>query len=337
MDMHAAAERYVLVVDDEPNVLRALDRTLRSRGYRTLAVDNAERARDLLDVAPIEAVVTDLDLPLRTGGRFVSKAVSAHRQVPVIVVTGTHDLKRVFDMLAGALPHAVLPKPVDAHTLVGTLARVLHHVAHPHETDRVAIRQLAQSLMRAVALRDVETEAHARRVAMWSHSVSVTLGLSVDDAFWCEMGALLHDVGKIGMPDSILRKPSSLDPAEWEKMRMHPELGVELLVPIRRLERAIPLVLHHHERWDGRGYPHGLAGPAIPFPARIFAPIDAYDAMTADRPYRPGRSHQVAFDHLAEARGTQFDPDVIDAILATPEDEWLSVLRVPSDDDARDA
>jgi HD-GYP domain-containing protein (c-di-GMP phosphodiesterase class II) len=151
------------------------------------------------------------------------------------------------------------------------------------------------------------------------------MGLDDGAVFWVEMGAFLHDIGKIGVPDAILKKPGALDDAEWKVMRQHSQLGADLLEPIHRLRGARDIVLHHHESWCGRGYPFGLEAEAIPLGARIFSPIDAYDAMTSDRPYRRGMSHGEAVTRLIESAGTQFDPKIVKVILAIEEAEWLAI------------
>jgi HD-GYP domain-containing protein (c-di-GMP phosphodiesterase class II) len=140
-------------------------------------------------------------------------------------------------------------------------------------------------------------------------------------------GALLHDVGKIGIPDAILRKPGKLTAAEWREMRRHPEIGARMLQGIRFLEGALPIVLGHQERWDGKGYPARLSGEAIPLGARIFSVVDTLDAMTSDRPYRKALPYARAREEIVIFRGTQFDPAVVDVFLAIPESEWEAIRR----------
>jgi HD-GYP domain-containing protein (c-di-GMP phosphodiesterase class II) len=178
--------------------------------------------------------------------------------------------------------------------------------------------------MSALALRDLETAAHARRVARWTTLAAGALGLTAVDAFWIELGALLHDVGKIGLPDAILRKPAALDDDEWRVVKRHPEMGASLIGVFPQLSRARDVVLHHHEAWNGEGYPGRLAGHAIPMAARIFAPLDAYDAMTSARPYRRGMQHDVALGRIAAERGRQFDPTVVDALLSIDAPRWIT-------------
>ncbi len=317
----------ILLVDDEPALLRALSRALRAGGFNPVPVGDADRATELLDLMPVDAVITDLTLRTKSGDCFATAATRSHRNLPVLVLTGQNDLTAITTMLDGVIPRAVLPKPYPSSQLVSTLSDILRVVARQDDDDVQLTRELAQSMAHALALRDVETEAHARRVALWSRQLAVVLGLSEPDVFWVEIGAFLHDVGKIGVPDAILKKPGALDDEEWKIMREHSRLGAQLIDPIRRLHRARDIVLHHHESWCGRGYPFGLAGEAIPLGARIFSPVDAYDAMTSDRPYRVGMSHDEAMSRLRQGAGSQFDPHVVEALLGIDGREWQSVRR----------
>lgn len=314
----------ILLVDDDPAVLHSMGKLLRRSGYRTASAADAIRARDLMDVEPFDAVVTDLNL-FTSDGRCFAAALAQESRHPVIVVTGTSALGDVMQMLEGRVPRGLLAKPFHGDQLVGVLAGVLHGVSAPLDDDPVVTAELAQGMARALALRDVETEAHAQRVSLWTSLVARKIRMDEPARFWARIGALLHDIGKIGVGDGILKKPGPLDENEWAIMRRHPELGAELLAPITRLAGARDVVLHHHESWNGEGYPHGLAGEAIPLAARVFAPIDAYDAMTSDRPYRRGMSHADAMRRLVAGRGRQFDPGIIDVIVAIDEHEWLSV------------
>ncbi len=167
---------------------------------------------------------------------------------------------------------------------------------------------------RALELRDPQTDGHTQRVAEMAVSLGRRLGLGRDELAALRRGALTHDLGKMGIPDEILLKPGPLDPAEWEVMRRHPELGRHLLEGIDHLEGALDIVTCHHERWDGTGYPRGLSGEEIPLLARVFAVVDVWDALRSDRPYRPAWSRQRALDHLRSESGRQFDPDVVRAV-----------------------
>lgn len=183
-------------------------------------------------------------------------------------------------------------------------------------------RVTLKALVQALETRDFETHGHSERVVTFSLRLGFELGLSNDALRDLELGALLHDIGKIGVPDAILRKPSKLTEREWEKMKLHPLHGQKILSNIPFLAGAAKVVSQHHERWDGTGYPHGIKGEAIDIGARIFAVIDAFDAMISDRVYRPGRSYEDAVTELENCSGTQFDPEVVDAFMQVPREDW---------------
>ncbi len=174
--------------------------------------------------------------------------------------------------------------------------------------------------------RDASTQGHSQRVVQYTLAIAHALGITNREQLQIiHYGALLHDVGKIGVPDAVLRKPTSLTAEEWIEMRKHPEIGYQMLKNIDFLQTALPIVRYHHERWDGSGYPHGLAGEAIPLEARIFAIADSFDALRSERPYKRGLSHEQAVARLAADRGTHFDPVVMDAFLQIPEEEWQRI------------
>ncbi|HYG58435.1 MAG TPA: HD domain-containing phosphohydrolase, partial [Symbiobacteriaceae bacterium] len=182
-----------------------------------------------------------------------------------------------------------------------------------------------EALTKALEMRDHETEGHCRRVVQYSLSLAQKLGVSEELLVPLMRGALLHDIGKIGIPDSILKKAGPLTPEEWVIMRQHPQIGYEMLRGIDFLRDATPIILHHHERFDGSGYPCGLAGEAIPLGARIFAVADAYDAITSDRPYRKGRGHEAAIAEITSGVGKQFDPQIVAVLKALPGDELARI------------
>ena len=178
----------------------------------------------------------------------------------------------------------------------------------------------------AVDLRTGETPGHSRRVA--AYTLELAAGVGITDPLvlgQIRRGALLHDIGKLGIPDAVLHKPGPLTEREWRWMRRHPELGYRLLSGIPFLREAAVIVLYHHEHWDGTGYPHGLKGEEIPLPARLFAVADALDAITSDRPYRPALSFEEARRRLTQGAGHQFDPGVVRAFLGVPVRRWQAI------------
>jgi len=188
------------------------------------------------------------------------------------------------------------------------------------EVERAYMGTL-EALSKALEMRDHEVEGHSRRVVQYT--VALAKRMNVPEAQMVPLirGALLHDIGKIGIPDAILRKPGPLDEEEWAIMRQHPRIGYEMLKQIDFLKQAVPIILHHHERYDGTGYPAGLVEEKIPLGARIFAVADTYDAITSDRPYRKGREHRAAIEEIRKGCGTQFDPLVVDALFSLSEEE----------------
>jgi HD-GYP domain-containing protein (c-di-GMP phosphodiesterase class II) len=168
---------------------------------------------------------------------------------------------------------------------------------------------------RALDLRDKETEGHTQRVTEMSVELARRMGIEAGELIHIRRGAMLHDIGKMGIPDRILLKPGPLTEDEWQIMRQHPRYAHELLSPIAYLSSALDIPLYHHERWDGSGYPHGLKGEQIPLSARIFTVVDVFDALTSDRPYRPARSHRQALDYIQSQNGQHFDPKVVEAFL----------------------
>ena len=180
---------------------------------------------------------------------------------------------------------------------------------------RLAYDRTIEGWARALDLRDEETEGHSRRVTDMAVRLATSLGVPDADLVHLRRGALLHDIGKMGIPDNILLKPGKLEPEEWEIMKRHPTYAVDLITPIEFLVPALPIPYAHHEKWDGSGYPRGLSGHEIPFAARIFAVVDVFDALTSDRPYRKAWPKSQALAHIAQESGKHFDPQVVDAFL----------------------
>ena len=193
------------------------------------------------------------------------------------------------------------------------------------ESQRARERSYVEAIGAVVAAadaRDHETTGHSFRVALYAQTLARSLGLSVDQLKAIEWGALLHDVGKMAVPDSVLRKEGALDDNEWHIMQQHPTWGFDILAEVSFLQpAAIQIVYSHHERWDGKGYPSGLAGEQIPLAARIFAVVDTYDAITSDRPYRRARGHGAAVAELQRVAGQQLDPKMVEAFRRLSEIE----------------
>ncbi|MEJ2357435.1 MAG: PAS domain S-box protein [Deinococcales bacterium] len=220
-------------------------------------------------------------------------------------------------------PHTIEPdwlEFVEALATQGAIliesATLLSDLRTRNEELREAYDATIEGWSRALDLRDKETEGHSRRVTELTLRLAHTIGLPEDDLLHIRRGALLHDIGKMGVPDAILQKPGKLTEEEWRIMKRHTTAARDLLAPITFLGPALAIPYAHHERWDGTGYPEGVQGEAIPLAARIFAVADVYDALTSDRPYRPAWTRQQAIEHIRDGAGTHFDPRVVDAFLA---------------------
>lgn len=187
-------------------------------------------------------------------------------------------------------------------------------------------RMTLKALVQALETRDFETHGHSERVVTFSLRLGYELGLDKETLRDLELGALLHDIGKIGVPDAVLRKPAKLNEEEWNKMKLHPIHGQTILRNIPFLEGAARIVAQHHEKWDGTGYPVGLRGEDVDICARIFSVVDAFDAMVSDRVYRKGCSYEDALAELERCSGTQFDPLVVEAFKVVPQEDWV-ILR----------
>jgi cyclic di-GMP phosphodiesterase len=348
---------HILVVDDDAAIRDILSECLSGWGYRcTTAADGFDALARCRDEAH-ELVVSDIDMPRMDGIRLLQEIRSARPDTEVILLTGLADLETAMrSMRLGACDY--LTKPFNLDQVRMTVARALerrrllleNRAYRENLESRVAERTAAlsrktretedlyrkldesyratlEALATALDARDAETLGHSVRVGAYTVAVARRLGVAEPDLTDIYRGALLHDVGKIGIPDSILRKPGKLTAAEWQEMRKHPEIGARMLQGIRFLEGALPIVLCHQERWDGKGYPARLAGERIPLGARIFSVVDTLDAMTSDRPYRRALPYERAREEIIRFSGTQFDPRVVEIFLTIEESEWQEIRR----------
>ena len=280
------------------------------------------------------------------GIRLLRRLQLRRPQVPTVGLlergTSAEDLR---DLYHEGLREVVFTDEVET-LLPTTLLRVVQHTRALREEEDTAshmaaelgsrARKLARALERvqdaydetlaalvaALDSRERETANHSQRVAAYAVLLGIRAEVSGNALEDLYRGALLHDIGKIGIPDAILLKPDSLTPAEWEIMRSHPEIGARVLGRISFLNKAIEIPLAHHEAWDGSGYPRGLRGEDIPFSARIFAVVDSYDAIRSERPYKPSQDHPRAVELLRRAAGTRLDPGLVEAFSAEPESSW---------------
>jgi cyclic di-GMP phosphodiesterase len=304
----------VLVADDDPANRTLLRAMLERAGYEVAVTADGVAALAAARAQPPDLALLDIEMPGRDG-IAVTRALReapATAIVPVILVTGRGEIAdKVAGLDAGATDFVT--KPFDRTEL---LARVRASVRMKRAVDRLEDAQgVLVALANAVEAKDPTTEHHCNRLAGLALGLARLCGAPEADIEAVGYGAVLHDVGKIGVPEVILRKPGRLDDAEWAEMRRHPVVGATIVAPLRLGRFVAPIVRAHHERWDGRGYPDGLRGPAIPLGARIVTIVDSFDAMTHDRPYRAGRPVDQALEELQALAGAQFDPELTTLFL----------------------
>jgi putative two-component system response regulator len=328
-----AAQSTILIVDDLPQTRELLADLLSTPQQRVLLAASGPEALLQAALHIPDLVLLDVTMPGMDGFEVCRRlrADPATAEMPVILITALDDRdSRIRGFEAGA--DDFITKPVDRSELrarVRTITRLNRYRALLEERRRSADHvQLAalevsqaydltlEGWARALDLRDKETEGHSRRVTELTVRLARGLGMDREAIVQVRRGALLHDIGKLGIPDRILLKPGKLTAEEWDVMRMHPVYAYEWLAPIAFLRPALDIPYCHHERWDGAGYPRGLAGEEIPLAARIFAVVDVWDAMTNDRPYRAALPAAEALDHIRSQAGRHFDPRVVEAFLA---------------------
>lgn len=314
----------VLVVDDDGLVRDALATVLREHGYFVGALASPEEALAAVRIGHYDLIFLDVFFPAASALDYLGGFARAAPHTPIILLSGCADTDVVRRALAAGAADYVT-KPWGSHELPiiveRNLARrdaLLHAtLAHRHQLQ-VSYESVLDALLTALDTRNTETEGHSERVTAYTMVLADVMGVPSEELYHIERGALLHDIGKIGVPDRVLLKPGPLDEEEWAEMRKHPVVGYGMCRRIDFLAGAAMIVLHHHERWDGKGYPEGIKGSDIHPGARMFSVVDAYDAMTTDRPYRQAFTDAQARAEIARCSGTQFDPDVVAAFLSIP-------------------
>jgi putative two-component system response regulator len=332
----------ILVVEDEEAVRGAFQRFLQSRGYDVRVVDTAEAGLQALAAERFTVALFDIHLPGMTGIEAVPAALTTDPELAVIMLTAVDDAMTATAAIGhGALDYLV--KPIELADLETALKRALHKRSLQIEQQRVerlireevvlrtaelekekqALRELtmniARSLINAMEAKDLYLRGHSHRVAELGASVAEELGLDADMVEHVRLAGQLHDVGKIGIRESVLNKPDKLTAQEFEHVKDHVRMGMEILAPLTHLERVLSFVHDHHEHWDGSGYPRGLKGDAITIGGRILAAADAFDAVTSRRAYREALSQRAAVEYLQAHVGTLLDPRVYAALRSVVE------------------
>ena len=340
----------VLAVDDEPAALKLLGLALAAHPFQCTAANNGEEALVALQREQFDAVVSDLCMPGISGMELLAEARRRHPHVAFVVTTGVDDLETgVKAMRLGADDY--LAKPLLECVVVASLERSLHKRRLEAQVEayrqhleamveertgqlHAALQQIErgyddtlQALGAAIDLRDTRTAGHSRRVTGYTLEIAEAMGLRDSQLLTLERGAYLHDIGKLGIPDHILLKPAPLTADEWKVMQQHVQIGFDMVKGIQFLAEAAEIILTHHERFDGRGYPCGLRGQQIPLGARIFGVADTLDAITSDRPYHRAASFESGCETIRRLSGSHFDPEVVDVFLRISLHRWPAIAQ----------
>lgn len=345
-----AAER-ILVVDDEEAIREVVSSMLTNANYKCRQAASGLEALALLESGEqFELMLSDLMMAELDGIGLLERTKEKFPDMPVVMVTAVHDISVALAAIRNGA-YDYLLKPFEREQLLATARRALENrrlklenrayqtnlealVTARTEQLRRAVVDLErsydvtlQALGGALDLKDAETEGHSKRVTAFTIAIARAMGIPKDQIAVIARGAFLHDIGKMGIPEAIIRKPGKLTPDEVTIMKEHCYHGYQLLKNIPFLAEAAEIVYSHQERFDGTGYPRGLKGEEIPLGARIFSVADTLDAIISDRPYRAAQSLSAAREEIRQWSARQFDPEVVTAFLAMPEEIWADLRK----------
>jgi putative nucleotidyltransferase with HDIG domain len=344
------ARDKILVCDDEEAIREVISTLLEARDYRCTVVPDGLQAMQEIKKGSYDLVLSDIVMPEMDGMRLLRQARTQDEDIPVIMVTAMHDISIALEAIrAGAYDYIL--KPFEKDQLYHSVERALEHrhlvlenrsyqqnlehlVAQRTQQLSLTLRDLEQSydytleaLGNALDAKDAETEGHCQRVTAITILIAKIMKVDREQLRHIARGAFLHDIGKMGIPDQVLRKPGPLSDEEREVMRRHCDIGYSVLKKIPFLQDAAEIVLAHQECYNGSGYPRGMKGEEIPLGARVFAVADTLDAMCSDRPYRKALPISAAREEIKKFSGTQFDPRVVSAFLSKPDEFWAEIRK----------
>jgi putative two-component system response regulator len=315
----------VLCVDDERIILQLVERLLQRQGFEPTTFSDPAAAIAAFEPGSFDAVITDIHMPGMDGLALMHALRERQPEIPVIVVTGHGTVDTAIQALRDGAS-GMLVKPFTSEELLGEVRRALSATQMRYEALQYrylspVLDSIALTLSTAIEARNLETGEHCRQLGVLAERMAAVLGLDERQRTSVRIGGYLHDIGKIGIADAILLKPGRLTDEEMAEMRRHTEIGAAILEVHDAMADIAQIVRHHHERWDGRGYPDSIAGENIPLGGRIIAVADAFSAMTTDRIYRPALPVERAWAELRAHRGSQFDPDIVDAFEKIVDEE----------------
>ena len=317
------SEHKVLLVDDEEQILKSFQRRLRNRFNLDIANSGPNGLEKLAQNGPFAVVVSDFRMPEMNGVEFLKRVKEAYPDIVRIMLTGFADLQTATKAVNEGQVFRFLTKPCPPEVLAESIDQSIRYfdfvLAERQFIDlkrwRSSLEQVVQALVRLVESRDPYTAGHQQRVARLSLAIAKALGLAQQEIEAVGMAATIHDIGKVYVPIEFLNKPGSLSPLEFSVIQMHPQVGFEILEPIEFENPVSQMVLQHHERLDGSGYPQGLRGSDILLGSRIIAVADVVEAMCSHRPYRPSRGVDKALSEIEGNAGVIYDPEVVRACL----------------------
>jgi putative two-component system response regulator len=309
----------ILLVEDDAPLLEVMRCLLEAEGYEVCPAVNGKQALELFDTCQPDLVISDIMMPEMNGYELLEsiRTLKQGITVPFLFLSARTERSDV-DLARSLGVDDYLFKPFDASELINAVRARLdrRRIVELFDT-RSAHLQTVIMLANVIETRDPYTAGHLERVRYLALNLAVALNWNTEDMAILEFGAILHDIGKIVVPSQVLKKTGPLTEEEWLLMRQHPAIGAKMLEGVDHLKSAIPYVFHHHECWNGSGYPLGLVGEKIPREGRLLAIVDAFDAMTTNRPYHDCMPAADALDELARYRGVYFDPVMVDAFLQT--------------------
>ncbi|MCF8067494.1 MAG: response regulator [Desulfobacterales bacterium] len=316
--------KLILVVDDSETTLKLVQRSLEQAGFQVMTAKDGQQAYNLISEIRPDLIISDIDMPVMNGVEFCKKvrANSDFALIPFVIMSANSDRAIVRRMLnRGA--NGYLVKPFNLEQLVVTIEKMLsdQYLLLMKETENLNIERrmmLASitSLIEALEARDRYTRGHSDDVSRMLTNMAAHMNMPQDEIDILSIAGKLHDLGKIGVPDAILLKPGSLTAEEFNMIKEHPVIGANILGPIPTLKPVIPVILHHHERMNGKGYPDALKGSQIPLWSRMTAVADTYDALTSDRPYRAGMPDEKAFQIIEDVKGSELCPDCVELFFS---------------------
>ncbi|HEX8949801.1 MAG TPA: HD domain-containing phosphohydrolase [Dissulfurispiraceae bacterium] len=304
----------VLFVDDEAHILSSISRLFADSSISAITVSNAAEALEALASGEVSVIVSDNMMPGITGIELLQQAKAVSPESVRILITGHADLQSAVDAINKGEVYRFLTKPWDDEEFKSIVLNALDRhkiILSLKRADEATLLSLAQ----AIELKDPYTRGHCDRVARYAVRIAEALGLTKEEQEYVKYGSWLHDCGKIGVPESILNHKGPLSPEQMEIVRNHSRWGADIVRLAQLPDAVINIILYHHERFDGKGYPSGLKGKGIPLEARIATVADVYDALTSDRPYRSKVSHEKAKEFILSFSGQFFDPEIVETFV----------------------